>query len=167
MGKPRAFGDLEVGYNPGHERREWRLQRIGWSGMALAAVAALAGLLGPGPLSNAQAGSEHSPLRAEYQRFGRYQAPAELRLFCRPPKAGEFEISIDRSFLESAEIQEISPEPKTWIAGGERAVLSFDAEGTGRQLVTLRFQSRTFGTRRCRIALNDANEIELQQFFWP
>ena len=45
-------GDLQIHQDLCQERREWKIQRVGWLLMALMLVAALAGLLGPGPLSS-------------------------------------------------------------------------------------------------------------------
>lgn len=166
MGEPRRFGDLEVGYDPKHEEREWRVHRAGWAIMALAAVAALAGLLGPGPLSNVRAGKESDVLYVEYQRFGRYQAPADFKIFCRPD-GEQFRISLDRGFIEHAEIKEISPEPLEVTLEPDAQNFVFKAAEQGRQLVTIRFESQQFGRSKAAISLDGKETLEIRQFFWP
>lgn len=170
MGEPRGIvesGGLEIEFSPEHERREFRVQRVAWALMGLAIVAALAGLFGPGPLSRAQAGETGGRLRAEFQRFARYQGPLELRIFCRPENAHEFRVSLDRSFFEHAEIREISPQPHETVSGSNYCTLAFTSEGGGEHLVTIRFESRKVGKRSYGLRLDGGHEIEVQQFFWP
>ncbi len=44
-------GDLELAQDLDFERHTWTVERIGWLAMAAVGLAALAGWLGPGPLS--------------------------------------------------------------------------------------------------------------------
>jgi hypothetical protein len=48
--KPHS-GDLELDQDLAFERRTWTVERVAWVAMGLMGIAALAGLLGPGPLS--------------------------------------------------------------------------------------------------------------------
>lgn len=166
MGKPQRFGDLEAGYDPGHEEREWIVQRIGWAVMALLIAAALAGLLGPGPLSKRHAGKMGSPLHVEYQRFGRYQAPGELRVYCRP-EGEQFRITVDRGFIQNSEITRIMPEPIETILELDAQSFVFRREGVDDHLVTFRFESQQFGQATTRIILDKKESVEIRQFYWP
>ena len=167
MGKPKRFGDLEVTYDPAHEEREWIVQRIGWAVMLLLAAAALAGLLGPGPLSDVAAGQIGSPLRVEYERFVRYQAPGELRFYCRPEGKDKFQLSFDRAFIEATEIKEISPEPLETSAHGEKYSYTFRRTGGEEQLVTFRIEGDQFGKTKTEVQLEEGAKVELRQFYWP
>lgn len=78
----KRIGDLDIAQDLEHQRREWVIERIGWAIMALILLAALAGLLGSGPLSNARIDHPGSHLSAEYNRFERYQSPTKRTASC-------------------------------------------------------------------------------------
>ena len=73
-------GGLEFPEGHGVSRAEERLHKLGWIVFAGLLLAALAGLLGPGPLSS-RSKSADPALSVEYERFLRNHAPADLRLF--------------------------------------------------------------------------------------
>jgi hypothetical protein len=68
------------------QHRQWMLERIIWTGMALLIALALLGLFGSGPLSwsTSEVGTTH----LEYERFLQRDAPAQLR-FTLQPAGGE------------------------------------------------------------------------------
>jgi hypothetical protein len=167
MGKLRAFGDLQIQYDPAHERKEWFAQRVAWTLMALIVAAALAGLLGPGPLSNARAGNKGSKLSVECSRFARYQGPETLRIFCQPESGQEFRVSLDRSYVERIQIHGISPEPKETIARSEQYIYVFAREQEGEQLVLFDLHPNAFGRTETRIMLDNIESVTLTQFYWP
>lgn len=53
MGSTERVGDLELGQDLPFQRREWAVQRIAWAAMAAVLTAALLGLFGSGPVSDA------------------------------------------------------------------------------------------------------------------
>lgn len=80
MGKLVRVQDLDIDQDLKQQQAEWALERVGWVLWTMAISAALAGLLGPGPLSSATAGEEGSPLRVEYRRFDRHEAETLMRV---------------------------------------------------------------------------------------
>src|SRR3712207_4138009 len=58
MSETTRVGDLEVAEDLTFQRREWAAQRVGWVLLALVIAAALAGLLGRGPLSTTRRESD-------------------------------------------------------------------------------------------------------------
>jgi hypothetical protein len=96
MGSARV-GDLEVSQDIEHEKKTWRVRRIGWIGLGLVWLAGLAGVFGSGPVSGGTASGPS--LRLDYDRFGRCTAPQELTLHLGPaitaqPKVRHSGISI-------------------------------------------------------------------------
>ena len=73
MAEPTCVGNLDVHQDLPHERLEWTFEPIGWVVIALVLLAALAGLLGRGPLSRATVGHDGAALRVEYNCLARYQ----------------------------------------------------------------------------------------------
>jgi hypothetical protein len=167
VGRTRRIGDLDLNYDPAHEEREWIVQRIGWGLMIATGGAALAGLLGPGPLSRREEGKVGEALYVEYQRFGRCQAPAELKIFCRPKGQKEFALSFDRPFIEGNEIIEISPEPLEASAKGDRYVYRFSGDEGQEQLVVFRLEAAKFGRARSKVTLDGTATVNLRFFYWP
>ena len=166
MGKLRKFDELEVEFDPEHEKREWIVQRFGWATMGILVIATLIGLLGSGPLSDATAGKPGDRLRIEYHRFGRYQAPGELRVYCRPD-GKDFELSFDRGFFEKSEVSEISPEPEEMRTEGDKYVYRFRSGEGEEHLVTFRFEAAQFGKAKSKVTLDRSEKREIQTFYWP
>lgn len=168
MGEDKQRTDLQLEPDLAHERIEWRVQRIGWLGLALFCAAALAGLLGPGPASRQTAGQVGSPLHLEFDRFLRQRAPFALKIFCNPDdSADQFILSLDRSWVERAEITKIQPEPATVSAAGNQYLYQFNSSGADEQLVTIHFEPDTFGEISTSLSLNAKDTLHFKQFVWP
>lgn len=87
MTRFKTIGSLQLHEDLAHERREWKLQRVGWALMALALLAAVLGLFGHGPLSETASASADGALTVRHQRFERYQAPSEYDIGALPALA--------------------------------------------------------------------------------
>jgi hypothetical protein len=74
------IGDLEIQQDLNYQRREWRIQRLGWVVMRLVILAALLGLLGNGPLSKASVTATDGSLRLDYHRCWHYRNPMTLEI---------------------------------------------------------------------------------------
>ena len=91
---------LQIEEDRAHQRREWRIERVGWVLMAGLLLAGLLGLLGDGPLSRATAGSAGA-LSVEYDRLQRAAAPYEYRFEVDPSLAreGQLRLRFDDALL--------------------------------------------------------------------
>ena len=168
MSEGNQASGLQLEPNMKHERREWRVQRFGWLGLALSCGAALAGLLGPGPLSQRHEGKIGSALYFEYERFVRYRAPSSLKVYCRLSEArDEFTLSLNRAWVEKVQIKGIQPEPIKATAAGENYVFQFELSGNDEQLVTIQFEPDTFGSLNGTLALDEKVSHRFKQFVWP
>lgn len=94
--------DLEIRQDQRFQQREWRLERIGWTLIALFVLAGLLGLLGPGPLSWATARSDGGLVEVEYQRFTHWVADdtVEIRVAPDAVGAGAFEVTLTGDWVE-------------------------------------------------------------------
>ena len=168
MGEDKNSGDLQLQSDLAHERREWRVQRFGWVLLALFCGSALAGLLGPGPLSKAHAGKIGSELFIEYHRNIRKHAPSSLKIFCRPNSNREqFSITLDRGFLEKIKIERIQPEPANTVAAGDNYIFRFGSSGNSEQVVTFHFEADSVGQLETTVKLDETTSEKIQQFAWP
>jgi hypothetical protein len=92
--------------------REWNVQVAGRVVLGLAVLAALAGLFGAGPLSWSSEAAGDGSIEVEYKRFARSGGPADLSLSV--PVSGanrEARVWLDAGYLESLDIEQITPEP--------------------------------------------------------
>jgi hypothetical protein len=166
MGKPRRFGDLEIGYDPAHEEREWIGQRTGWGLMACVSAAAILGLAGGGPLSRMKSGSVAAPLQVEYQRYVRHGAPATLKVYVNSAARQNFSLGFERSYIERFKVEEVMPQPLETRLAGQHCLFRFAGSGE-RQLVTFRFEPEQLGSASTRLMLDEENGIEITQFCLP
>jgi hypothetical protein len=120
-------GDLEIQEDLPFQQREWIAERVAWAVMALLVAAALLGDFGTGPLSRTTAGDEAGPMWLEYDRFVRLLAPAPLRVQLGPGAArdGMVRLWIDRRYIDSFELQQVTPQPDSMELGIERLIFTF------------------------------------------
>jgi hypothetical protein len=109
---------LQIEQHDAFQRREWRAQRIGWAVMAAVVVAALAGLLGPGPLSWTTATGNDGDVALEYQRFTHLEADDVLTVHISGDAvtSDSIDVEIAHAWLEAVDVRGISPEPMEQVA---------------------------------------------------
>ncbi|MFN8592789.1 MAG: hypothetical protein U0031_15120 [Thermomicrobiales bacterium] len=150
------------------QRREWRLQRVGWSLMLLIVIAGLLGLLGPGPLSwtNATAG----PLTVNYQRFIHRSAPSEFEVLVAPEAFADDAVTVwlGGSFIERVDMEQVFPEPESMDAAADRVVYHFavDANG-GPARIEFDFQPREAGPTQLQVGVHNAALQDLNLMVFP
>jgi hypothetical protein len=159
---------LEIDQDLDFQRREWRAERIGWCAFALFVAAALAGLLGPGPLSEASARTPDGRLRADYERFVHYGTQTSLRLRAEPRDARELRVWLADDVLERARIERVEPEPDAVLAAAGRHVYVFAvAAGGGPVDVTFELHPEWIGRLESRLGLEGGPELALAQLAFP
>lgn len=166
MALPR-IGDIEVAQDLKLQALGWRVQRVGWACMALAVIAAAAGLFGSGgPASRATAATENGALRADYARFARRQAPQTLRLHfgAEAVRGGEVTLWFERAYVERMVVEQVVPEPQRVSVGPERLTYRFAADGPGMVSFHVRFDGP--GIVRGR-AGTGAAALELRHVVYP
>lgn len=152
------------------QRCQWRAQRIGWVLMGLALLAALAGLLGPGPLSRSVAADASGLLHVEYNRFDRASSPTTLKIRLGPgaSRGGSLRLWIDRSFVELVEIKDIQPTPAHVAVDGHRLVYSIEiADPASESAVVVNFEHQRFGRQRAALGLVGGPHVDFKQLVYP
>lgn len=136
--------------------------------MGSIALAALAGFLGKGPVSDARAGGAYAGLEVEYQRFGRRNAPQTLRFHVasRPDPEGKVQVSIDREYLDSIQIENVMPEPESVQGGPDRHLYEFAAPG-GETTISIKFNPEALGWVEGAAALEGRPVVQFRQFMYP
>jgi hypothetical protein len=166
-------GDLEIDQDLTFQRRAWMVQRVGWVVMALLIAAALAGVLGSGPLSR-QTARAPGALEVEYQRFGRYQDAETLTVRLEPAVTAVplVRLSVNREFLDHSAIERVVPAPERVEAAERRVVYSFRVAGPGQPFpVTFNARPQRIGpvavTLRVESEAAHGREARFRQFAYP
>ena len=166
---PRSIEELENPEHLRHQRGEWLGERIGWGLIAAVLTAAIAGLVGPGPLSSRQVASGDGTLTVEYDAFQRSQAPAVLRIRVQPEgSAGDLDLALSRTLTDATQLEQIVPEPVVSSLDDDEVILSLRAGDLKRgEVVLYRYQYERFGSFRHRIRLAGRQPVEIQQWVFP
>lgn len=132
------------------QRRQWRLERVGWVAITLITLATVLGLFGgPGILTRTMAASEAVPLRVEYPRFARLQAPMSLlvEFDTEAIRDGRATLWLSRSYLDAVEVVSVFPQPQTSLTMADGVQLIFTvAQSTSAPMVALTLHPTRAGT---------------------
>lgn len=162
-------GELEIDQDLQFQRRMWRIERVGWGAMAIILICAVMGLFGNGPLSRTT--TQTGELFAvEYQRFGRYQAPMEMRLHLLAgfTKDDSLFFQLDRTFLSHVQIARITPQPalEQPTSDGIRFIYPVRVQD-GSILVTISYQPEQIGMLKATLRADDTSPLSIRQFIYP
>lgn len=174
-GSFRQAGDLTIDQDLNFERRSWRLQRVAWVIGTLVLIAALAGVFGHGPMSDASVESSDGALRLDYSRLTRSQSPSDLNFEIGPTaprQGGQARLWIDRAFLNGSRIDRITPEPAEVATRGDRMVYTFHAPEGATAHVRFHLDVESLGSRAGAAGLlaadgSDGPSISFRQFVYP
>lgn len=159
---------LEVSEDAAFQRREWTAQRIGWAAMALVVVAALIGLLGPGPLSGATAATDDGGAEVQYQRFGHLEADDEITVVLSPAAVTDDSVDVELAadWLRSVDVTGISPEPQEQVATPYGVRLTVAAEPGSRVRLQIAFRAIRMGSIDAGFRFEDQT-VPFHQFIYP
>ncbi|MDQ2654906.1 MAG: hypothetical protein M3Z20_17880 [Chloroflexota bacterium] len=170
MADIQNVGSLEIDQDLDFQQKEWRLQRICWSIMALLIVAALLGLTGSGPLARAAAGDAGAPLQLEYSRFVRLNAPTTLDIeIAGEAIAGDqVELRVARAYLQDVSVEQIVPEPAEVRSAGDHLIFVFAVAQPGQPVaVTFDLRHTAFGPTSGQVGLADEMAVDFGQLILP
>jgi hypothetical protein len=160
---------LELEEHEAFQRAEWRVQRVGWVVWGLVVLAAMMGLIGPGPLSSRELSSPDGTLTVAFDRFLHYSQGAELDFVARPKEeTGPLSLHVSQSLLDGMQIVRIEPEPAERKLAGDGVVYVFARHApAGDYEITFHIQYEHFGEHTGRIAVGGHEPALLSQFIFP
>lgn len=150
------------------QRREWRVERVGWALMAATLLASAVGLFGGGPVSRADARAEGVGLR--YERFLRRQSPDAYRFSIDGThvRDGAVRVRFDDALLDALELDRIEPEPDRVEAGPGRVDYVFAASAGERPIgVVFFFRPARIGRVAGQVTVDGARPMAVDQFVYP
>lgn len=143
-----------------HEKG-WVIQRIGWVLILLVMLAGLLGLFGEGILSKQSVHAGN--IRAEYERFLRYEA--EMKILLEAPNEHIGTISLPQEYLKGFRIVRFEPEP---IHNNTTAnEITYNFQPGSNHIVTLYLTPKNKGSLDGVMKVNGANAIPLHHFIYP
>lgn len=147
-----------------------RARRVGPLILTLILLAALAGLIGPGPLSWTSAVDDAGLVGLQYSRFIRNIAATNLQVAVRsdPAQPRSARLWISSEYLTGINVQQITPQPDTSTAVNGGSVLEFPVSGPAETVtVQIQLQSNQIGLLRGQIGAPDREPIRFWQFVYP
>lgn len=104
-----------------------------------------------------------------YERTGRYLAPRCLSVEVDPGVGGdEVRLLIDRAYLDASEVQDVTPEPRSVEADGDRVAYAFSRFGSATPLaVTFDLRPLHRGVVDGRIGVAGRPPVEFRQLVYP
>lgn len=170
MNDIQQVGDLQIIQDLEFQRRAWLVQRISWLGLGLILLGALAGLFGSGPLSQGTVSNQSDSLQLEYDRFGRFQAPAKLNVILGvgAEQNGQVKIWLSRSYLKKNEVQQISPQPDWVEASPDHLTYVFRTNTRDRPTaITFYLQPKQAGWQAAEVGVATEPSLKFNQFIYP
>jgi hypothetical protein len=161
----KRVGDLEIDQHLGIQEFSWRIQQIGQVAIVLFLAAALAGLLGHGPLTRAHAGDAAS-LEVEYGRFARRTQETTMTVRLGPQPMGMAKLWIDATYVAAQPLERVIPEPESVEVIDGRLVMTLRVSGT-RPEVRITTRPEAFGPMQARMGLLGGPELRFDQFVYP
>jgi len=170
MAAENQTASLESAANLRRQKREWIAERCGKVLMLLIVLAAILGLLGPGPLTWSTQVSSDQSIHAEHHRVQRYQAPAELviQVASKEEQASTAQLGLSRSLIDQVTIESIIPRPQTVTSHGDQLLYSFSrATGADELRVVIRYQNNDFGWCKYSVTSLEGQTLALSHFVCP
>jgi hypothetical protein len=170
MAKNKRISGIDIDEDFKYQKREWRIEQVGWVLIWLLLIAAMLGVFGKGPLSDARIGDPTGAITVNYTRLERYRSPATIEVIVGPNQGqgGKFVLTLDRRFVDRIDIQRIDPEPDSVRSDSGRIAYEFELEDPAQPAhVFIDYEFEHFGLSQARLSLENGPELNLRQFVYP
>jgi hypothetical protein len=151
------------------QRKQFIAERFGWLAMASLLVWALLGGFGDGWMSDRQVRSDAETCTLDYQRFGRRDAPCELRMRLRAdvPK-DQVAVRLNRGFVDRVRIERVTPAYRSMVGDADGVTMLFDVEpADGVRTFSIEYKPQHVGTLRVAVRPAGEDELTFDQFIFP
>lgn len=161
--------DIHLEQDIAHQRREWKVERLGWAIMALVILLAFLGLFGGAGIFL----TERKPMVGEanvfleYLRFIRNRSNSVLRIHFSPGKgaAASSQVWLDEDYMRKFQLEQIIPRPDRVEAVDDRLIFHFEGQP---RTVTFYLRADTMGSVHGNAGIGlGVNATSFSQFFYP
>jgi len=162
--------ELEVGYNERFETSWTRIEVVGRVVMILYVAAALAGLLGHGPLSHHQVVDSTGTLAVDYEPVARFGTETQItfHVLHPPPADSEVALTVSNGFGEPFGLSSTMPQPLRQIIGAQGTTMIFPIRpGAQDELIRLKGTPMSTGPIHLSAHLDDGPSVPWLQFVLP
>jgi hypothetical protein len=165
----KNVGDLEIDEDLKFEKWQWTVERIGWVIMVGIVIAALVGAFGRGPLSKRSSLSTDDTLSIEYDHFGRLNAQTDVRFqIAEGAVSNSLLLWLDRQYMASFEVKEISPSPERMDLSDDRITLVYRVPKAASLLrVHLILEPVEMGSVKGSAGIVGKEPLSFSQFIYP
>lgn len=159
---------IDLDDDPDFERRDRVVTRVGMTLLTLFVLAAVLGLLGPGPLSSGTTTSDDGAIAMERNAIGHIEADDSISLLLDGSTVDGDLVTVELtgSWVAGVDLTSISPAPAAQRLVPEGMVLEFDVERPGELEVMLHFRAKDLGRLALTAATGDST-VSLTQFVLP
>jgi hypothetical protein len=160
---------MDIDHDLQFQQRDWKAERVAWVLMALVVIAALTGLFGAGPVSEAKEGDEAGALQLEYERFGRVSREMPLRVRFRPPRpdAGEAAVSLDAAYLRDVSVERVDPSPVRTEVDSDRVSFVFAVKGTEPVHAVFHLKADRPGRHKGSVGTPEGDRLPISHLIYP
>jgi hypothetical protein len=162
VGHVADSGSLQIRQDLDFQRRWGIVQRVGRVVFVLLFAAAIAGIFGTGPLAHASASAP--TFSVDYDRFLRATQSSSLQISPDTRQGGGGEIAIDESYADDIEVADVTPQPDSETARGDRLVLAYQDRLPAQ--VQIQVFPRTIGVHRATIWVR-GRPVSFHQVVYP
>lgn len=148
------------------QRREWRVERIGWAIMGLIVLAGLLGLFGGGALAHRKVAS--GALTLSFERIVRSNAPTSLSLTIGGAAHPDtIRIWLTQDYLSAVQLQHMVPQPARSYSESGRLVMDFaPAPDQGPYTIVIEVEPARIGAHEAVVGLG-SDSVRFAQFVLP
>lgn len=153
--------ELEINERLSLHEKGWVVQRVGWVIISLVVVAGALGLFGEGPLSKKTLSSGN--IKAEYERFFRYEAEMKIRL-----QSGDehiAHIALPQQYVQNFRIVRFEPQPENNQTVADNIVFRFLPEQN--RIVSIYLVPKSTGAVSGVMQVNGRHQYPLHHFIYP
>lgn len=158
---------LQINEDNAFQKRTWRFERGAWVLFGAMLAAALAGLLGPGPLSARTVGAADGSLRVAYERFAHVNAPTTLRLEIPPGAESDPWVWINQAYLDDLQVEGVTPPPSRVESSQQGLLFAFARTDGSAILISFHLRPRRAGRLEGRVGTAGDADVRFAQFIYP
>lgn len=165
---PRIEGDVAVGEDLEFQRKWWRFEKIIWTFFVVVLIADLSGLLGRGPLANADRQTGDGVLRVKYERVQRENTSSIMTILPQESAMhdGKLRLFVSNSILDKFGAQRVIPQPETSSVGDGGVTYTFAAQGMP-MTVQLELKPSFIGRHAFTIGIPGGESVQAKSLVLP